>query len=109
MEKFRTGNIIKDEYGNIKIFIEYYTESDGRKLFKWLSFDSENSSGISPVLTETKKVDCKYCEGSGDDCEYCEGNGEYEYVRCGEDRHKLISSNAKDYLKSLLNNALNLI
>lgn len=32
MEKFRSGNIIKDKYGNIKIFIEYFTNNDGKRL-----------------------------------------------------------------------------
>lgn len=116
MEKFRSGNIIKDRYGNILIFIEYFTNNDGKRLFKWVSFDSQGCSGISPVKTEEYTKDCG-CSFNNwvdedttaplDDCERCGGSGEYISKRYGEDEYKVLASNCKDYLNKLLKGALN--
>ena len=58
MERFTSGNIIMDPYGNIKIFLKYYKGYD-RDMFEWISFDYSNSSGSSPVKTYEEEVGCE--------------------------------------------------
>jgi len=114
MKKFKTGNIIKNPYGNVLIFIDYYIGHDGDEMFKWISFDYSNSSGVSHVHAKNKEVQClcHYDNWVGEitvpdeECEECMGSGRRIEKIYGEEDYKLLASCANEYLKSLLNGAL---
>lgn len=112
--KFRSGNIIKSPYGSIVIFLKYRKSID-RDVFDWISFDHSNSSGTSPVKTESMVVDCNchYDNWVDDestaprvDCDVCKGTGDRISISYGEDKYMLLADSAKDYLSKLLNGAL---
>lgn len=100
-----------DPYGNIKIFLNYYKGVD-RDLFRWISFDYSNSSGVSPVkeYEENVECNCRFDKWINDDesteCLLCNGTGLKIRINYGEDKYKYLADNAKDYLKKLLNGAL---
>lgn len=116
MERFRTGNIIKSPNGWVVVFNKYYTSVDGKRMFSWISFDSENSIGSSPVVSYSTKVSCE-CSfdnwidedtvGPSFDCKRCAGTGERLETKLGEENYELLATNGKAYLKKLLNGALN--
>lgn len=115
MDKFRTGNVIKNPHGSILIFEKYLTLYDGKRGFSWLSFDHENSSGISRVEDEEYEEICSCADDFEDEfedynlidgCNICNGAGTVTKTRLGEKHFTLLASNCKDYLKNLLTNAL---
>ena len=119
MSKFRTGNIIKDPNGNLYIFIKYYQNGEGEYFFECISFRYENSRKGVPVKSYDKidECNCHYDNWVNvgtenemtipdDDCKICKGTGKYTRKICGEDEYTLVSTSAREYLVSLLENAL---
>jgi hypothetical protein len=112
MDKFSAGNIIKDPYGNLLIFVRYYTNKQPKQMFEWVCFDHSGASGSSPVKDEEVIQSCDCVEYYEDEevydpsCERCKGTGQYTQKRLGEKHYKLVADNAKSYLHGLLQGAL---
>ncbi len=109
MEKFRTGNVVKLSSGSIVIITrnsKTYKEED---CVEWVSFDSENCSGITNLNPFTRNETCFCIENNGgeydEECEDCKGHGSYPEEHDGMRGAVVLASNVKSYiLKSLTKN-----
>lgn len=103
--KANIGNIIKLKTGSIVIVSK--TTSD---LTYWVSFDSENCSGVTKNKSCIENSMCWTCDinagGSpGYDCKDCKGTGYYDENVPGIDKSILLATNVKEYIiKSLTKN-----
>ena len=101
MSKFRTGNVVK-HHGSIIIITEVHDD-----VTHWISFDSENCSGVTQNKTYKRDELCWGCgindgEGRDNDCETCHGTGHYEATIKGMDTAKCLAGNVKEYILNRL-------
>jgi len=109
MEKFRTGNVVKLKNGSIVIVTGNSKTFKGEDCVEWISFDSENCSGITNVEPFTRSETCFCCEDNGgeydEECEDCKGTGSYPERHDGMEGAVVLGSNVKKYIvKSLTKN-----
>ncbi len=94
--EFKTGNVFK--LGSILgIITEVRNETT-----RWVSFNCENSSGVTQNITTNNIKFCHNCEDITPECEYCKGKGNYYEERIGMDKAVFLASNVKDYITDRL-------
>lgn len=80
--KFRTGNVVRTGYGYLIIICDTKMSINKKhELTSWISFDAENSSGVTRYKTEFIKSD----------------DGETIEIK-GMDKAKFVSKSVKDYI-----------
>ena len=92
-----TGNIY--QIGDTKFII---TKIE-KELIHWVSFDSENSSGVFAFKTRLIKNTCKDCYGEYD-CDYCNNTGIILKHISGMDEAKFIATSVKDFIDDKIKN-----
>jgi hypothetical protein len=111
MEKFKTGNIVKDEFGNIHIVVGYRTIKSrvDYQVIDWVSFTSENTSGSTRVLESEREEECGcfFLDNEGNylidsDCRICKGEGSVMRFIPGTTTWTLLGHNCKDYITNSL-------
>ena len=101
----RTGNVIRLKGGSIVIVSNVRSDTT-----QWVSFNSENCSGITNNKTTIENEMCWNCDTNDSDtpdteCEFCKGTGYYEKERDGIDKATFLADNVKSYiLKALTKN-----
>lgn len=102
MKEWRTGNVVRLKTKNLVIITDVRENTTS-----WVSFDSENCSGVSQNKTETKPrpCGCNYGVPGNFDCEQCRGTGTYQETVYGMNDAKVLADCVKDYIqKRLLKN-----
>jgi hypothetical protein len=111
----KTGNIFKSPSGSLVVIVDSGREGHGRqgkvKMASWVSFDSSNSIGSTPLVGGMFTVDCPDCvmmgEVTTEDCETCKGSAEVERYEWGIfTDYDFVAENGKDLIKSLLSEGL---
>jgi len=110
MSKFSTGNVVKLKSGFIIIVTDHDREdSKGNKCVWWVSFDSENCSGLTRIEPFMRSTVCfcnEHNEGEyNEECEDCKGTGSYLVRHDGMEGAIILGSSVKSYIiKSLTKN-----